>query len=680
MLDVAFYETPDYRTLLESSDRPIVVGRRGTGKSALCYELQKYWSRNNAVTVLNIVPEEDQVIGSRLFLKSFGQRYNQVKAGSRIAWKYALIMEAALSLLDHWKFHSSLSYPILEKHLQAWRKLGPTVCSRFRSLLAREVATNEPAESLIGGLTVKLNLTEAQDALLAALGVTKRQVVVLVDQLDEGYEPDEIGSGLVGGFAHAVVDLNHQLPNFRAYVFLRDNLFKAIGKLDPDYSKNIEGRYLRLHWDEQQLFDLVCARLKTAFSLDLDSNRKIWNRCTAVDLQELAGFEKCLQLTLYRPRDVLSLLNDAFQQAQRHRRETLVMEDVCATAREISETRLDDLAKEYAAIVPSLRPITAAFQNANPELTYQEANDRLLPLFQTSDLDLVYQRDLAVLGGPQEAIRLLYAVGFLGTKDSASPAFVFCHDGRSPNREFAPSDRLLIHPCYWMALGATRSMMNASEAAEIHDEYEVEVHSEAPEIRNKRIGQLLAKLDRIPLGAEAAHEFEDWCLRALKVCFSGPLRNFELHPNGNASLRRDVVATNQSDSGLWRRVLEDYKSRQVIFEIKNKLGIDPDDYRQMHTYLHDDYGRLGFIITRDEKHELFVGSELDWTRTLFDKHRVLIVKLTGKFVYSLLSKLRSAQRLQKGDPSEMGLSKLLDTYVRAYLSGGRGKPEKRVGQ
>jgi hypothetical protein len=85
MLDVAFYETPDYRTLLESSDRPIVVGRRGTGKSALCYELQKYWSRSNAVTVLNIVPEEDQVIGSRLFLKSFGQRYNQVKAGSRIA-------------------------------------------------------------------------------------------------------------------------------------------------------------------------------------------------------------------------------------------------------------------------------------------------------------------------------------------------------------------------------------------------------------------------------------------------------------------------------------------------------------------------------------------------------------------------------------------------------------------
>jgi hypothetical protein len=35
MLRRAFLETADYRTLIETSDRPIVVGRRGTGKSAL---------------------------------------------------------------------------------------------------------------------------------------------------------------------------------------------------------------------------------------------------------------------------------------------------------------------------------------------------------------------------------------------------------------------------------------------------------------------------------------------------------------------------------------------------------------------------------------------------------------------------------------------------------------------
>ena len=46
MLELAFYETPNYRTLIESSERPIVVGRRGTGKSALCNQLKKYWQKD----------------------------------------------------------------------------------------------------------------------------------------------------------------------------------------------------------------------------------------------------------------------------------------------------------------------------------------------------------------------------------------------------------------------------------------------------------------------------------------------------------------------------------------------------------------------------------------------------------------------------------------------------------
>ena len=43
MLDSAFYETADYKALLESSDRCVIVGRRGTGKSALVYRLANHW-------------------------------------------------------------------------------------------------------------------------------------------------------------------------------------------------------------------------------------------------------------------------------------------------------------------------------------------------------------------------------------------------------------------------------------------------------------------------------------------------------------------------------------------------------------------------------------------------------------------------------------------------------------
>ena len=671
MLQVAFYETPDFRTLIESAERPIVVGRRGTGKSALCLHLAKYLRQGKSTTVIEIVPHEDQVIGTRPLLSRFGSKYNLIKAGARIAWKYAILLEVGSKLVGHYKLAKADPGGIIETHARRWGKLGPSVSHRFLGLLLQTLGPGTSPEAMIAGLAQQLQLAQIQDVVYAMLEEVKGDFVLLVDQLDEGYEPDDIGGALVAGFVHAAIDLNSLLPRFRAYVFLRDNLFRTIAKLDPDYTKNIEGRFIRLHWDEHQLFDLVCARLKVALNLDQNGNRKVWNACTANELQEKPGFEKCLQLTLYRPRDLLSLLNDAFYVAGKHQRQTLILADVEATAKEVSETRYDDLLKEYGHIVPALKLLTGAFRNGNPEMAYKEVIMRLETLFLKQDLDAIYQREFAILESAQEGVRTLYSVGFIGTKDSASNAFVFCHDGRSPNREFQPSERLLVHPCYWMALNSTRGVLEEGQTAEIHDEYEVEVFSEAPEIRKRRIGQLMGKLQRIALGEDGASEFEDWCHTAIKICFSGPLRNVELHPNGNAPQRRDVVASNQSEQGVWRRVLDDYKSRQVIFEVKNKSGIDPDEYRQMLGYLHDDYGNLGFVVTRDQRFELYSGPELEWTRELWNKHRVLVIKLTGNYLCSLLSKLRSVERILKVDPCDQAVNKLLDTYTRLYLSGAK---------
>jgi hypothetical protein len=129
-----------------------------------------------------------------------------------------------------------------------------------------------------------------------------------------------------------------------------------------------------------------------------------------------------------------------------------------------------------------------------------------------------------------------------------------------------------------------------------------------------------------------------------------------------------VVASNLSEKGAWKRVLNDYHSRQVIFEIKNKFEFAPDDFRQMRSYLHDEYGTLGFIVTRDRKWDLYAGPELEFCREMYYKHRVIIIKLTGSFLYSLLSKLRSPS---KHDPCDHAINKIIDTYVRLYFSGAK---------
>ncbi|MDN2631819.1 hypothetical protein OB913_26430 [Klebsiella pneumoniae] len=46
MLSSTFIETADFRTLIETDDRTIVVGRRGTGKSALFIQLNEHWKKD----------------------------------------------------------------------------------------------------------------------------------------------------------------------------------------------------------------------------------------------------------------------------------------------------------------------------------------------------------------------------------------------------------------------------------------------------------------------------------------------------------------------------------------------------------------------------------------------------------------------------------------------------------
>jgi len=160
MLQVAFYETPDYRTLIESADRPIVVGRRGTGKSALCLHLSKYWRQGTSTTVIDIVPHEDQVIGIRPLLARFGSRYNQVKAGARIAWKYAILLEVGSHLVGHYKLGKTDPQRAIEGHSERWRKLGSSVSHRFRSLLSQSLGSCDSSEAMIAGLAQQLQLTQ----------------------------------------------------------------------------------------------------------------------------------------------------------------------------------------------------------------------------------------------------------------------------------------------------------------------------------------------------------------------------------------------------------------------------------------------------------------------------------------------------------------------------------------
>lgn len=667
----AFYESPDYRTLIESDVKSIVVGRRGVGKSALFLRLNDYYEDADKVEVIQFAPEEFEVQAFRPIAKLFDDKFNLVRSATKLAFRYALIVEIATVLSTRYKFTQSDGASVLAPHIARWRP-QKGLLSKLKKVIFDACASSLDAESRIGDLAEVLNLTALEHALVSAITDMKRSVVILVDRLDEGYEPDSVGIAIVDGFVHAAIDLRDRLPSTRCIVFLRDNIYRAVEHHDQDFSRNLEQSVLRLHWDERGLLNFVANRIRIAAGIKAEKSIRVWDAVTQGSLQGESGFHHCLRLTLFRPRDLLLLLNDAFRIAQPKYAHSIDDQDIEKAAESISENRMTDLVKEYAAHIPGLAQLAKSFSSKTPSFTLNEAQLILDDVISRESSDPQVMQQFELFLDSSDALRLLYSVGFIGIKEKDSSNYVFCHDGRKPDRDFSDASRLMIHPCYWMALNLSPVGQEEGDTSQIYDEYDVTVTSETPAQRSKSIGRLETELNEIEPGLKDASAFEKWCLKALKVLFSGGLRNIELHPNKDNLQRRDIVGTNHGATVFWRRVLEDYKSRQVIFEAKNFSGMTREQFWQVNSYLCQDYGNIGFIVTRDEEVNLKKERELAWVRELKNQHGKTVLILPAKFLVTTLYKLRNPAKHDAGDNA---LDGLLDTYVRSYF--GETAPRKK---
>lgn len=485
MLKSAFYETPDYRTLVESNDKVIVIGRRGTGKSALTYKLEEAWkSGSKKAWVFKLSPTEDQVIGIKPLLKIFSS-YELIKAATRICWEASICLELLGAFSNNYKFQKCKSNIEGKRVIRENFQRNKNIAYTARQLLQKCINNNSGPESVLAEMNEILEIDLIKKCIKEFFMQTNISVKILIDCLDEGYNPDTLGIAHTSGILQAVLNVNSAYENIRPLVFIRDNMFRAVSKRDPDYTRNMEGASLRLHWGENELIHMVAFRLKLAFLIELESDIKIWNQCTIGSLQDRSGFKSCLRMTLYRPRDIIALLNQAFYLASRENRSRISKEDIENTSREISQTRLDDLIKEYEVIFPAIEDVVAVFKGKPSTIKPQGIESDILQLMDSKKTSPKTQREMVFYEKSADVLSALYGVGFLGIKDETSEVFSFSHDGKHVCIDIKEDTIFHIHPCYQKALTSSSYDYSVEEAEEIHDDYEIHVESLSREQRNK---------------------------------------------------------------------------------------------------------------------------------------------------------------------------------------------------
>lgn len=679
MLDTAFYESRNFRELVHGTAFRFVVGRRGTGKSALFRKIFEALQHEQGVVVLTERPSEDATRAFHHELAKLTNDYADARVVTRLTWKVQILTEALDAILGHYKSTKLESHG----HLAEYRARFPPLFAQKgleRGLVALRLAMaafpNEPASALPEKIAQHFDVGWLQNCVLAALHELRRRVVYLYDGLDEGWIPTQIATSLLGGLAKAAVEFR-EAHHIHCLIFVRDNMFRALAEFDGDYTRNIEGNTLRIFWDDESLLNLVALRLRAAFEWRGENNIKAWNRFAQRGLDGHEGFKKCLRLTLYRPRDIIALLNGAFQVACAHGRESIIDTDIDATARRISQTRLNDLFKEYDKVLPGLQQFAQIFRGQPTPLPYGVAKGLLDEVVDRADATGSSTRDFALLRTGSVALNALYSVGFVGLQGQ-NDTVRFCHDGSNADVEDVPGGGLVVvHPCYWLAMGIVSSRTDGEDriapeisVSVVDDEDDVALadagKKEMTDLRLRQLGVIVEELHGIQEGLPGAHAFEEWVYSAARYLFPGGLSNIQWKPNSGQVQQRDVVGTLIGDKGFWRRIGR-YDVSQFVIEAKNFREIDADGFRQAWGYLNGPYGRCIMIVTRSgedsiSEHERALvkeGYDGDVSR--------MVILMPAKLLQRALSKMRSGG--EKRDDYTMDLlNKRLDLFERSYIA------------
>jgi hypothetical protein len=663
MLGKAFLETADYHALVTNRDFNFVVGRRGTGKSALFERVTAHFAKGRGDLMLCAKPEEFENLALQQAFSGTKPEYREVRAVTRLAWKTHLLYWALPIIMNHYKVAGTENHSILQRLYYSDVDFAEnTTPSRLTEIVNRATAEAGSIQHVPAAIARKYEVTRLQTAIQASLAEINRKVLVYIDGLDEGWLPTATATAVLGGLAIAVADLEESQSGIHGTLFVRDNMFRALAYFDPDFSRHVEGNTLRLHWDEASLFDLVARRLRVALDLGhIENSERVWNQFAGDGISNRDGFERCLHHTLYRPRDILVLLNQSYHLARRRGRDRVEGEDVNSAAVSISHDRLQDLIKEYEEVLPGIRPFVEAFEGRNAFGSVQEVTAHLSGEIESGAYDEAADSDFAIFGSARQVLFALYGVGFLGFEDRSRKSYVFCHDGSGAElEEVTPELTTVVHPCYWKALELRAVEDPEDVAVQINDEFDSSGKDSLGDLRIKRLGQVVSELPKIEIGSAGARQFEEWTLRAVKLLFAGKLANPELHPDPQGVQRRDVVATNVAEHGLWRRIRDDFDSRQLIFEVKNYEELKIEDYRQLLSYTSGPYGRFGVILHRGSS-EGVAEKDRKWLQTMYYEHDRVILTVPDSFLVRAISKLRNAGRF---DYVEDQLSKRLDTFVR----------------
>jgi hypothetical protein len=413
-----FYQNSTYQKFF-NSDKTILVGSRGSGKSAIFKYMAAAEARKGHL-VIELSPEEYSYELLSQYLRSEQEGSWGKQSSYSVAWQYLLyslvfkkISEEKRGLLLGGQ-KDIYTYVVNNLNSQDLNSIG--ILFEYLKRLEQIKVGNHESFQKSRELQALYSLEEIKDLQPSLEAILRKtRIKIFVDELDKGWDNSEDAKYFLAGLFQASQKLNRISPNLRVYISIRQELFDNIPQIYEDAQKIREDVEV-IRWGKAELLELIGLRIAHCFpELMQQTGQRRWNSIftSTISSQNSNSIDYIIDRTQHRPRELLQfckLCLDYYSEGKR------VEEASIFAAEEVySEQKTKDLASEYRFKYPCLLDLFEVFRGRKD--IFEKADlEYLLLAIVCGEIDVDQAANWVLEIDYLELKKLLWQIGFLKAK------------------------------------------------------------------------------------------------------------------------------------------------------------------------------------------------------------------------------------------------------------------------
>ncbi|UKK86030.1 hypothetical protein L7H23_07985 [Sphingopyxis sp. BSN-002] len=456
-LELYFIKTAQYANALRA-EGAVITGRKGSGKSAIYFQLLNQFSKDKESCVVDLRPASHNLSEMReslLSVSSVGIFDHTIAS----FWHYVMLLEILLKIREAVLPKSKNNFDLQERIRSIEENFGlheAVVAGDFTSRLRTAVdqvisglggaRNGDEVRQQITNLMFENPIPKLREA-ITSFGDIFDKIIILVDDLDKGWPPLQVEMHDVATIRHLIEtlsrirrDLGKKGLDVRHMIFLRSDVYERLVEHTSD-----RGKYnvIRIDWsDPQQLEHLIKTRVLS--NVPKERSDDAWGIVNRQISPTLTSIDKMIEVSLRRPRFLIDVMERTLSFAINRGHGFITEDDVEEGARQMSLYLVSDFAYEMRDIAGTPDDIFYSFIGTPPTVKHADV------------LSTLGRIDLAI--PPDQVIELLLWYGFLGILDAAGlPVFIYdrAYDIRRLEAERGPIStelRYAINPAFLKGL------------------------------------------------------------------------------------------------------------------------------------------------------------------------------------------------------------------------------------